>query len=201
MSKQRRQRLNRSKQIRSRSQIRNGVEQLESRVLPGGFLDLLAGAAIASNFDLLPAEQLIPEEVEIESDASAPRTRAGNSLLQLGLSLPDLDHDASEERVELTPSNEPLDFATTSPATANTLLATSIVDSFFAGNQFIDTTPRPLVSPSAPLSTPNPSFSSPISQLGAGIGTGSGQGFNVTGAELPLSNVGNSVASTPSMPT
>jgi hypothetical protein len=198
MSKQRRRRMKRTKH--TRSFVRNGVEQLESRVLPGGFLDLLAGAAVASNFELLPEEQLISEEVETESDASVQRTRSTHSILQVGLSLGDLDFEPSEDRVELDPSSEVFESATASPATKS-LPATSLIDSFFATNQFVTPSPNHLVTPSPPpLSTPSRSFSSPISQLGAGIGIGSGQGYNVTGAELPQASVGSSVAPAASVP-
>lgn len=196
MSKQRRRRLTRTKYTRShRSFVRNGVEPLESRVLPGGFLDLLAGAAFASNFDSLLEECLIPEEVESESDTSVQRTRDTSSVLQVGLSLPGLDFESSEDRVELDPSSETFEFATASLATTSPLAAKSLIDSFFATNQFVTPSPNHLVTPSPPpLSTPSRSFSSPISQLGAGIGIGSGQGYNVTGAELPQASVGSSVA-------
>ena len=151
MSKQRRQRLNRKKQTRSRrSFVRNGVEQLESRVLPGGFLDLLAGAAIAATFDLLPDEQLVPEELEAESKAFAPRYRSANTLLQNGLSLPYVDLEPNEERIELKQNMEGLDIAHVSPATTNLPVSASFVDAFFTNNQFVDTTPHHLVSPSPP---------------------------------------------------
>lgn len=200
MSKQRRRRLTRTKYTRShRSFVRNGVEPLESRVLPGGFLDLLAGAAFASNFDSLLEECLIPEEVESESDTSVQRTRSPHSVLQVGLSLPDLDFEPSEDRVELDPSSETFEFATASPATKS-LPVTSLIDSFFATNQFVTPSPNHLVTPSPPLFLSTPSFSSPISQLGAGVGIGSGQGYNVTGSELPMPNVVVPVGSVSSMP-
>ena len=197
ISKQRRRRLNRNKRTRSRRGfIRIGVEQLESRVQPGGFLDLFAGAAIASTFDLLPEQPLVPEGIESKSDTFTPRVSA---LLQTGSFLPNSDGEANEERVELTQTDDDLEFVSTSPAISNTLVATSFVDSFFASNRFIDTTPHLPVSPS-PLSTPAHPFSSPTRQLGAGIGTGSGQGYNVSGAELPQENIGSSVSAASSMP-
>ncbi|MDA1052531.1 MAG: hypothetical protein O3C40_18905 [Planctomycetota bacterium] len=201
MSKQRRKRLNRNKRTRSRrSFIRNGVEQLESRVFPGGFLDLLAGAAIASNLDLLPAEEFVPEEIEAVSKTFAVQERSANTLLQTGLSLPDIDLEPRQVRTELPRTVKDLDVAPASPATASLLVTASFVDSFFTSNQFIDTTPHLLVSPSPPLSTPSRSFSSPISQLGAGVGSGSGQGYNVTGAELPQSNVASTSVAATSIP-
>lgn len=201
MSKQRRKRMKRNKQIRSRrSHIRNGVEQLDKRVLPGGFLDLLAGAAIASQFDLLPNEQLVPAEIESESNAVVSRDRPAHALLQSDLSALDGDLEKSEVRAELTDSNDDLGLTRESNATTNTLVAASFVDSFFAGNQFVDTIPSLPISQSRPLSNPSRSFSSPISQLGTGVGAGSGQGYNVTGAELPQANLGSSVASASSIP-
>ncbi|MDA1055635.1 MAG: hypothetical protein O3C40_35010 [Planctomycetota bacterium] len=201
MSKQRRRRLNRHKRTRNRrSFIRNGVEQLESRVLPGGFLDLLAGAAFASNLDLLPAEQFVPEEIEAESKAFTLRERSASTLLQTGLSLPDIDLEPHEERVELKPNFEDLDVAPMSRAATNTLVAATFVDSFFTSNQFVDTIPHLPVSPSPPLTAPSRSFNSPISQLGSGVGSGSGQGYNVTGAELPQASVGSTPIAASSIP-
>ncbi|MDA1051701.1 MAG: hypothetical protein O3C40_14625 [Planctomycetota bacterium] len=201
MSKQRRKRLNRNKRTRShRSFIRNGVEQLESRVLPGGFLDLLAGAAIAATFDLLPDEQLVPQEIEAESDAVTLRARPSNPLLQNGFSLPDTDLEPNEERVALRQDFEGLDIAPVSRATTNLLVSASFVDAFFTSNQLVTPSPSHPVTPSPPLSNPSSSFSSPISQLGSGVGSGSGQGFNVTGAELPHSSVSSTSQGASAMP-
>ena len=153
MSKQRRKRLNRTKHIRShRSLIRNGVEQLESRVLPGGFLDLLAGAALVSNLDLLPAEQFIPEEIEAESDAITLRERPANALLQTGLSPSDVELEPREGRVKLTPATEDRDLAPVSRATTNLLVSASFVDAFFTSNQFVDTRLPVSLAPHLPLS-------------------------------------------------
>ena len=188
MSKQRRQRLNRNKRTRSRrSFIRIGVEQLERRIQPGGFLDLLAGAAIASTFDLLPEQQLVPEEIESESNSFTVRDRSASTLLQTGSFLPNIDREANEERVELAQTDDEFGFVPTSRAVSNTPVAAAFVDSFFAGNQLVDATHHRPVSPPQP--TPSRPFSSPIRQLGAGVGVGSGQGYNMTGAELPQSNV------------
>lgn len=201
MSKQRRRRRKRNKQIRSRrSLIRSGVEQLESRVLPGGFLDLLAGAAFASNFDLLPEDQLVPEEIESESVGFVLQTNFASSSLKRDLARPETSLDPNDTGAESKDLDDTIDIASDSHATAASLLAASFIDSFFASNQFADTSPSLPVSQSPPLSTPPRSYSSPISQLGAGVGTGSGQGYNVTGAEMPQSNVGNSFAPTSSMP-
>ncbi|HRX79771.1 MAG TPA: hypothetical protein P5307_11960 [Pirellulaceae bacterium] len=201
MSKQRRRRIKRSKQVRShRNFICSGIEQLENRVLPGGFLDLFAGAAIASNFDLLPEQQLVPEEIESESVGSLLQTTIVSSSLESELALPATDYAADDDSSASTEPDDNIDIALDSRSTASTLLATSLIDSFFAGNQFTAPSPVHPVTPSPALPTATRSFTSPISQLGAGVGTGSGQGYNVTGAELPQSNVGNSFASTSSMP-
>ncbi|MBC8352328.1 MAG: hypothetical protein H8E66_10085 [Planctomycetes bacterium] len=199
MSKQRRKRMKRNKQVRS--QIRNGVEQLDKRVLPGGFLDLLAGAAIASQFDLLPDEQLVPEEIESDATAAKVADTSAIAAFDTELALSNFDINADESSIELTTSNNQPPLSNTAPSnTTNTLLANSLIDTFYATNQFIDTAPtRPALHNSSPPSLPT-SFRSPISQLGAGVGSGSGQGYNVTGAELPQSNVGSSVASTSSIP-
>ncbi|MDA1055349.1 MAG: hypothetical protein O3C40_33425 [Planctomycetota bacterium] len=149
MSKQRRRRLNRNKRTRSRRTfIRNGIEQLESRVLPGGFLDLLAGAALASNWDLLPEEYLPAEEIEAESKTLARGEWSANTLLQADLSLPDIKREPNEERVELKQDFEDLDVASASPTTTNVLAATSFVDSFFTSNQFVGISPCLPISPS-----------------------------------------------------
>lgn len=201
MSKQRRQRLNRNKHIRShRSFIRNGVEQLESRVLPGGFLDLLAGAAIAFTLDLLPEEQLVPEEFERDSVASAQRTRSVSPILPPGLSLPEIDLELRENRASQAPSTKSVDFGTTSPATTSVLSATTLIDTFFTSNEFVTSTATHAITPSPPLANSSPSFSSSISQLGSGVGTGSGQGYNVTGAEFPQSSADNISQGASSMP-
>jgi len=160
----------------------------------------LAGAAIAFTLDLLPEEQLVPEEFEAESADFTRRDRSTNPLLQSGLSLPDIELEPNRERAERTQAAEDLDVARVSRATMNLQVSASFVDSFFTSNQFVDTTPHLRVSPSPPRSTPNPSFSSSISQLGSGVGVGSGQGYNVTGAELPQSSVGRSVAATSAIP-
>ncbi|MCA9122669.1 MAG: hypothetical protein H6822_20895 [Planctomycetaceae bacterium] len=201
MSKRRRRRIKRSKQIRShRNFIRNGIEQLENRVLPGGFLDLLAGAAIVSNLDLLPHEELIPEEAASESVGSLTQTTIVGSSLQSELALPTTDLGSADNGSEPSEPDDNFDIAINSGATTAPLLATSIIDSYFAGNQHTTPSPNLPISQSSPLSTPPRSFSSPISQLGAGVGTGSGQGYNVTGAELPQSRVGDNYASASSMP-
>ncbi|MBC8355406.1 MAG: hypothetical protein H8E66_25800 [Planctomycetes bacterium] len=207
MSKQRRKRMKRNKQIRSRrSQIRNGVEQLDKRILPGGFLDLLAGAAIASTFDLLPDEQFLPEEIEADSNETVMSRQPNQALLQTDLSAlgvdreKDSDREKNEVTADLTKADNAHVLTPESNATTNTLVAASFVDSFFASNQFVDTTSTLPIAQTPPLANPSRSFSSPISQLGAGVGRGSGQGYNVTGAELPQSNVASSVASASSMP-
>lgn len=183
MSKQRRKRLNRNKRTRSRrSFIRNGVEQLENRVLPGGFLDLLAGAAIISTLDLLPAEHFAPEETEAESDAVTLRERPANALLQSGLSSPDIELEPREGRVRLTPASEVLDVAPVSRATTNLLVSSSLVDAFFTSNQFVTQLPSHPNSSSPPLASPIRSFSPPISQLG--VGSGIGQGYDIDGTQL-----------------
>ncbi len=201
MSKQRRRRLNRNKHTRSRrSFIRNGVEQLESRVLPGGFLDLLAGAAFASNFDLLPEEQLVPEEIESESAALAGRPQLANAWLLADFALFETELAPRQERAESAELADDMFITSNVSSTRVPLLATSIIDSFFASNQLVDASPTRPISQSPPLPNPSRTFSSPISQLGAGIGTGSGQGYNVTGAELPQSNIDRSGASAPTVP-
>ncbi len=200
MSKQRRKRIKRNKHIQSRrSDIRNGVEQLENRVLPGGFLDLLASAAIASTFDLLPEEQLVAEEVDTNDQSHVMADRPESSLVQSDLSGLDISLDQDESDVELTEANSGTALTVVNHEPTNSLAAASFVDSFFASNQFVDTAPSRLISPSPALPNPSRSFSSPISRLGAGVGAGTGQGYNVTGGELPQSNVGSSVASASSM--
>jgi len=69
MTKQRRRR-NCTRTTKAR--IRKGIEQLENRVLPGGFLDLLISAAFASQFDLVAEEELEDEE-RIEQQSSLAR--------------------------------------------------------------------------------------------------------------------------------
>ncbi|MDA1053771.1 MAG: hypothetical protein O3C40_25260 [Planctomycetota bacterium] len=150
--------------------------------------------------DLLPAEQFVPEEIEAESDAVTRREGPANTLLQTGLSLPDFDLEPHEDRTELSRSVEDLEIAPASPTTTSLLVTASFVDAFFTSNQFIDTSPRLPTSPSPPLPSPAPSFRSPISQLGSGVGSGSGQAYNVTGAELPQSNVGSGPSATSSFP-
>ena len=81
MSKQRRKRMKRSKHRRSqRSSIRQGVEQLENRVLPGGFLDLLASAFVVDQFDLLSAERAIEEESDAQSIQFSAMTTGESEL-------------------------------------------------------------------------------------------------------------------------
>ena len=201
MSKQRRRRLNRNKHTRSRrSFIRNGVEQLESRVLPGGFLDLLAGAAFASNFDLLPEEQLVPDEIESESAALAGRPQLANAWLLADFALFETELAPRQERVKVAQPEDDVFITSNVSSTRVPLFAASIIDSFFANNQFVDTTPSLPISQSPPLLSPSRTFNSPISQLGAGIGTGSGQGYSVTGAELPQAIAGSSRVAPSSMP-
>ncbi len=194
MSKQRRRRLNRNKHTRSRrSFIRNGVEQLESRVLPGGFLDLLAGAAFASNFDLLPEEQLVPEEIESESAALAGRPQLANAWLLADFALFETELAPRQERAEVA----------LNPRTTCSSRPTSPQRAFRCLPPRSSTASSPATSSSIQLrlarsrslprfSNPSRTFSSPISQLGAGIGTGSGQGYSVTGAELPQAIAGSS---------
>jgi hypothetical protein len=196
MNKQRRKRLNRMK----RTEIRRGTEPLENRVLPGGFLDLLAGAAFASAFDLLPEEQLVPEEIESESKAFSALEYSARSTLLAGLSFPEIDLTEEDLTRSVATDDEDFSYNVDSPSTTDTLMANSLVDTFFASNQFADTPVSQIAPPSRPTTTPSPSFSSPISQLGAGVGSGSGQGYNVTGAELPQSNVGSSSLAAPPLP-
>jgi hypothetical protein len=201
MSKQRRMRLNRNKRTRSRrSFIRNGVEQLESRVFPGGFLDLLAGAAIAATFDLLPDEFSIPEEIEAESDAFATRDRSAKSSLQNAWSLPDIERESNENGVALRQSFDGLDITPVSRATTNLQVSASFVDAFFTSNQLAIPSPRHPVTPSPQLSTSSPSSSSPISQLGSGVEAGSGQGYDIGGTALLQPSADNSSQSAPYFP-
>lgn len=201
MSKQRRQRRNRNKANRSRrNSIRKGVEQLESRVLPGGFLDLLAGAAIASHFDLLPEEQLVPEETQSESDVFKVRDRSAFSGFQTDLALPHVQPEADQRHVERTSSDATgLRGASDPSGTPNSLLSNSFVDSFYASNQLVDTSQHLAGSPSPSLPT-SPSYRSSISQLGAGIGIGSRQIESVGGAELAQSSISSAPGVAPSAP-
>ena len=69
-----------------RARIRKGIEQLENRTLPGGFLDLLAGAAFVAHFDLLDETELKPEQVDAvvakhSAASSATTTLASNALV------------------------------------------------------------------------------------------------------------------------
>ncbi len=72
---------------RRRCSVRRAVERLESRVLPGGVLDVLATAAFTSSFDPLPEQPWSAEETrkDLCTDASRDSTgrvpRSGTILL------------------------------------------------------------------------------------------------------------------------
>ena len=158
MSKQRRRRLNRNKHTRSRRNfICNGVEQLESRVLPGGFLDLLAGAVFASNFDLLPEEQLVPELIESESASLVWHAQPANSSLRADFALPKTELAPRQERAESAELADDMFITSNVSSTRVPLLATSIIDSFFASNQLVDASPTRPISQSPPLVYGSPS--------------------------------------------
>ena len=59
----------------TKARIRKGIEQLENRVLPGGFLDLLVSAAFASQFDLMGEEELEAEEQTEQTRSAIPRPK------------------------------------------------------------------------------------------------------------------------------
>lgn len=69
-------------------------------------MDLLAGAAIAAAFELLPEEQLVPEETESESDGSTSRDGSANTLRYTSFALPKIDLEPRDVTVELTQADE-----------------------------------------------------------------------------------------------
>lgn len=215
MSKPCRSRVNRLKRNRvRRSVVRRHAERLEARILPGGFLDLLAGAAIASTYDLLPEEPgllqvpLLAEEIEVGSAIPRGADRSDSLVPSTRLAEPRADSaswdaglEPHEERAAPPQSDDDPHITRYSPtgAATNPFLAIPLVDAFFAGNPFVDTpsiaiAPHPQMMPTtiAPLG-------SPMSQLGASVGSGTGQG-GVPATASPSPNAGNSAAGLPAIP-
>jgi len=169
MSKQRRKRLNRAKHLqRQRCAIRKGVEQLESRVLPGGFLDVLASAFVADQFDLLSAERAIEEESDAQS-VQVSNATTDEFELALAVNMEELfavKDELYEPSGDFTAVEDPLlhhvfrRFAARPYGTSNTLFVSSIVDSFFASNELVNPSPQGTASVSSPISVSVPSFSS-----------------------------------------